>query len=256
MTLYTTKSNLSEIKFYLSKEKIDISGEFNSVESLNQLISSPPFMDMFVSPPSIKRRTYIGALEDLPKVFNCSKHIDVYVSTKSIRQPFLDLSGLFEKDLEKIGFVFSDEKALTYFYDSFSTNPYKGSKELIHILDIFSSRRRKVSIDDLLTLYDENSFVNTYLQLLGTPRGSAELSRMSKSEQWLLCSGDKPTLYSFSLSKKAPSIWHFFYTNILEKGVSLLAVDILFRNQYIIDKKDLNHWKVIKRNEQRTKYSK
>lgn len=248
MPLYTTKASLPEIKIYVLDNYGSVHGEFSSLLDLSIILSSPPSFNSF--PPKIERKTFIGILGDKEKIPKyCPNHLNIFISTKNItKETYLDIEGTinsFSTKLNKLSFVFTDE-AFYYFVDRFSADPVKGNKELTHVLDIFSSTKSKINLSILLKLW-EVGMSYSYLPYIGTEKGTSILTELKDSEIWPLINGDFPLIYKYSMSKKAPIIWHFFYSNMIGREITkaiLIATDLLFKHRYLIDKTDPNNWKL------------
>ena len=240
--LYTTSSNLSHIKFYLKKKKISIEKEFSTEEEMNRILSSPMSINMVTL--SVNKKVYVGELDIDPKGILCPNHMDIYLSTSKLSKDYLDLSTIYKEELNKIGFIF-ERDALEFFWDTFGDRPSKADKELVLLKDIFLEKRMKLTLSLLRDIYGSTETL-FYPLYMGTERGSMELQACSPSERWTLFYKEKPLIYTL-LIKRCPSLWHFIYSNMRRNKDESLAIDLLIRQTFLIDKKDPYNWKLIRK---------
>lgn len=236
--IYTTKSNTSQIKFYLSKQGIKISGEFQTEQELNTLISSPPSINLLSK--TRDKKTYVGAILSVdPHYILCPAYTDIYISTNELHKPCIDISDLYKEEINKISFIFEPD-ALLFFWDRFGEDPMKAEKELLFIKELFVQRKERMSLKLLLAMY-ESTYVSNYPFHIGTDKGTDCLLNCSSSERYLLFYSAKPILYSY-LIKRCPVLWAFIYRNMKGEKDNSLLIDSLVRSTFSIDKRDPNKW--------------
>lgn len=251
MPIYISKeATLEEIVFYARKKHGYINGNVSSVDEVKKLLTNPSFSykDGELIP---QERVFVGHVSTIDKLNMTSfDSTNIYLKVEDINSvgQVVPASHVFKPYLEKVSFIFTHE-GFQYFWDKFGRHPLKASFELTHIIDLFKDRKEKIGIHTLKSMY-EGKAVQHYLSFFGTHKGSKILSTLDKGELWRLFIGNekvKPLLYSFLL-RRAPILWSFIDEN-MESTEDALAVDLLVRATFSIDKKDINNWKVTRNGE-------
>jgi hypothetical protein len=247
MNLYISDSSLEEIRYFVLHKHGHIDGEVSSINEVKNVLSSPKIK--FINGKAERvDQIYIGFIEE-PISIDIDKASYNYVYlrapiTKSMSGLALNISSFYKEKIDKVRFIF-EPPALIYFWDKYGSNPKKADSELIHLIDLFKEIKKPIDLSILTSIY-ESLASESYLQNFGTVKGSKILSSMSSGEVWTLINGDKPKLYTY-LIYKAPIIWHFISANISGCKNDLIAVDLLVRSTFNIDKKDINNWNISKK---------
>lgn len=245
MFYVTTEKSIDCIKEYILDKYGSFDYEVANLEELNKAINSSMSVRFKGGKPYLPSKIIVGEVKEELKI-DCPEHVDAFLKvTKingSISCPFSP-KDVIRKKLDKMAFIMEQE-AVNYLWDRFSDKPSKLRKELQHLVDLFKARKKILSLEVLKSMY-EGEMAQSYMRLLGTPKGSRILSTLSPSERWKLFIGNenqKPLLYSY-LVKRAPILWHFINANI-DSYKDALGLDLEIRSNFNIDKKDKNNWKI------------